>query len=510
MNKRLFWILFGGILALAFLLRIVLVFDNNFYFTVDQGNDAVHVREILERHTLLTHGPETGIQGIYAGPLWYYFIGIGYFLFRGHPFGAIFMLILLKVAVTAVLMLEVKKRIGQMQALGLGLSLQFFWWFYGASHWGFNPFPLVSLAIILLFLLIEFLEGKQRWYYFAGIPIFLAFNSEVAGATVFFIFYFLVGVWGVTKNLLSLKRFVTAVVLVGLVGISRIAFEILIQIFKMEGFYGNASRSAGIFSSTNFKEMSLRFLEIFANGVIPQSIPISILIFSTVLIVFLRAKRIKDHLTLRFVLLTTVLFFVSLVFFGSNRGWWDWHTIYIPTLVFISLFLMLVSIPKWIGLSLLTIVLLSQFNVFKERYFHSYPGDDPSILANELKAIDWIYYRSRQDGFNVYVYTPHVFDYPYQYLFWWYGRKKYGYLPCEYANYPNSLKYTYIPGSDWYSKPTLGCNRFVFLIIEPDDPEDGSKDLLDWLQIASKDTKLVSETHVGRIRVEKRVRVLGQ
>ena len=39
---------------------------------------------------------------------------------------------------------------------------------------------------------------------------------------------------------------------------------------------------------------------------------------------------------------------------------------------------------------------------------------DPSLYKNEISAIDYVY-----------TYLPSVYDYPYQYLFWWYGQKKY-------------------------------------------------------------------------------------
>src|SRR5689334_5830320 len=75
------------ILIFAFVVRIIPLFKNNFYFTMDQGNDAIHAREILVRHKLPLLGPETSIFGLYAGPAWYYFIALGYFLAGGHPAG---------------------------------------------------------------------------------------------------------------------------------------------------------------------------------------------------------------------------------------------------------------------------------------------------------------------------------------------------------------------------------------------------------------------------------------
>ncbi|MDP2649532.1 MAG: hypothetical protein Q8P10_01675, partial [bacterium] len=117
MDKKIFWIYFSLILLFGLVIRILPTLDNNFYFTMDQGNDAVHVREIIERRKFPLLGPETGIEGLFAGPLWFYFISIGYLIFGGNPFGSVFMLILLNLGLTAVLMKILAKKISLSFAL---------------------------------------------------------------------------------------------------------------------------------------------------------------------------------------------------------------------------------------------------------------------------------------------------------------------------------------------------------------------------------------------------------
>ncbi|MDP2649337.1 MAG: hypothetical protein Q8P10_00680, partial [bacterium] len=117
MNKKLFWALFILIILFGFLIRVIPTLGNNFYFTMDQGDDAVHVREILVRHQIPILGPPTGLEGLFAGPLWYYFISIGYLIFGGNPFGSVFMLILLNLGLTAVLMKILAKKISLSFAL---------------------------------------------------------------------------------------------------------------------------------------------------------------------------------------------------------------------------------------------------------------------------------------------------------------------------------------------------------------------------------------------------------
>src|SRR5690348_6775980 len=107
MKKQLFIVGCILIVCVSLLTHLLPAFTNSFYFTMDQGRDAVYVREILTRGKILLQGPETSTPGVYHGPLWNYFIAIGYGIFGGHPFGAVFMLIALQIV--AFLAIHIKK-----------------------------------------------------------------------------------------------------------------------------------------------------------------------------------------------------------------------------------------------------------------------------------------------------------------------------------------------------------------------------------------------------------------
>lgn len=489
------WIGFWAILIFGFLLRVIPAQGHNFYFTIDQGHDAVYVREIFERGQILFKGPPTSIEGIYAGPGWYYFISIGYKLFDGDPFGALFMVILLSLATTGILMFQIGKRVSPGVGLLVGASLQFFWFFYDTSRWAFNPFPLVFLSVVLILLFVRFLEGNKKAFPFALLPIFLAFNTEVAGATALLIFHIVFGGWAVTRKLILLRTFVVWSVLLPALGGTLIGYQFLARFIQTRFFLAQGGAGLGTFGGTDFIEVGKRFSEMVSYVVIPQNLLLSLVVFGAVAFFFWRKKT--NRFSRRFVALTLTLFLVSFLFFGATRGWRDWHTVYLPPLLFVSLILMLVSIPKKAGFIFFAIIISGQAVLFGERYSqYLRPSDDPSILANQLQVLDWIYQGSEGDGFNVYTYTPHERDYPYQYLFWWYGRKAYGFVPCEYATYPGELKYLYIPGAYYYQEPQLGCDKFRFFII--DGESEG------WHEKVAAGTKLVEEKVVGRIKVEKR------
>src|SRR4029079_13477454 len=101
------------------------------------------------------------------GPLWYYFLVPGMILCHGHPAGAAYTLVVLNALLLATIILWIRKKIGSIPALCVGFVLLFSWTFFETSLWAFNPFPTLTTSLLRIFFLIEFLEGKKKYYYWA-------------------------------------------------------------------------------------------------------------------------------------------------------------------------------------------------------------------------------------------------------------------------------------------------------------------------------------------------------
>ena len=94
----------------------------------------------------------------------------------------------------------------------------------------------------------------------------------------------------------------------------------------------------------------------------------------------------------------------------------------------------LVNIKKYKKLAGILLVGLLSLNFYRVgidqwQFVQKKATDDPKNLNNLIKNIDWVYQKINGDGFEAYNYVPEVYDYPNQYLYWWYGIKKYGYMP---------------------------------------------------------------------------------
>ncbi len=73
-----------AILAISLFLR---TFRTTEYlgFWYDQGRDALIIADLLENKKWFLIGPTTGIEGIFLGPFYYYFIAPFYLLGNGDP-----------------------------------------------------------------------------------------------------------------------------------------------------------------------------------------------------------------------------------------------------------------------------------------------------------------------------------------------------------------------------------------------------------------------------------------
>ena len=121
-------------------------------------------------------------------------------------------------------------------------------------------------------------------------------------------------------------------------------------------------------------------------------------------------------------------------------------------------------------------------------------NQDPSGMNNEIAAIDFVYKYAKGQNFKVYTYLPSVYDYPYQYLFWWYGQKTYGYIPAEYVYSPN--KPTYIPSQDKFQGKKDNVSNLVFLIKEPDRNDTRTGWEGDFIKLESIEKQMVGPLEI--------------
>ncbi|MBI4130408.1 hypothetical protein HY468_03770, partial [Candidatus Roizmanbacteria bacterium] len=70
------------------------------------------------------------------------------------------------------------------------------------------------------------------------------------------------------------------------------------------------------------------------------------------------------------------------------------------------------------------------FNRIYLNYAHDYYDyGGGAKISGKVDAIDFVYEDAKNVPFNVLVFMPPIYTYPYEYLFAWHGKNRYGYVP---------------------------------------------------------------------------------
>lgn len=509
MNRINYLIILILVLGLAY--RILFTANGNFLFTMDNARDFVDVREMVELGKVRLTGPTSAIEGFYNGPAWYYLLAISYILSGGAPFSAIVMEIFLW-AVGGFFLLKLVSRWGVWMIVVIGMLWVASNYIFLATLYSFNPNPVTLLTPLFIYLLLKYLENGRVLF---GVATFLLgglfFNFEMN----FGIFTPLIIILAVllTKKakLFTDKSFWLGVAFFILTLLPQVFFDLRHQFIMSKSILRHLSEG-GVKEFNPIDRIRI-VSESFYNTFVPtlmnrKFLPIILLVlFIPILIKFFKQEKKGDPLIVITLLYIFVPFFSYLVLPVAVN---PWHLGGPMTASLILVAFVLDRVKGWGVWGRLTFVLLSSsivffavlniVNFFQER---GTPSNDPSLYKNEIAAIDYIYKYANGQNFKAYAYLPSVIDYPYQYLIWWYGRKKYSYVPGEYAYSPN--KPQYISNKAKFEGRKDDFSGLVFLIKEPDRIRMRQAWENDF-----QDMKLIDKHKFGDIEVEVRTEVLKQ
>ncbi len=507
MNKHVFRLFFWAVLVIGITIRIAPLINDSFYFTIDQGDDLLYVRSLVHVPQLLLKGPGTGIAGFYTGPLWYYLLAPWYIATGGHPIAGLLFLMFLNSLACAFLMRTVAKHTTPLKGLLVGVGLQLFWPFYETSRYSFHPFMLVFLTIALIIAVIELWEGKANRFFIIATLIGLVFHVEMAAAPIFIAFYLMVTIYFFSKRTIGWFRMMNGFLITGIFLIPHFIYEVTHDFEQTSALIKGLFATRGVLSSPSLPFILSRFEARVTESVVPHNGLHAFLLVGSI-VGFLFAKQYFTHhpaldrFTKRFTICSMMLLFLSWIWFSTTHIWQPWHTAYNPTLFFITAVLLIYNTPARIRYCFLILLFGSQFWLFQRNYRHYlYPFADPSIFANQLSVLDWVYEQAHGKGFAVYNYVPSVYDPQYQYLFWWYGGKRYGYLAWQYAN-DVVIVDSYVPNKHLFIDPRIPDEGLRFLILEPDPNKDNQKQ---WIARLQKGTTMVNEAMIGTTSVQQRI-----
>ena len=445
-ERGLYVLLIIGIAA-GILNRSTELFAHNYLFGFDQGRDYLAVKNIVVGHKLTLIGSEigagvAGFQGIFHGPFYYYSLVIPFLLFKGDPYGGMVLMFLFSAFCIFVSYILGKKLFGKQGGLITACLVALSPPLISQARFIWNSHP--STLFILLSFYFTYLIPKAKLKYLFLSSFFAGFiyNYELAIAIPVSISLFLYV--SIVLREKSIKRY--TVFLLGFL----LSFSPAIFFEIRHNFMGLSYLFSYIF---HHKEtaVTLLFIEYLAYdhfisflSHLSYSFPFQKIIPGVVLMfmvfgfsLFYVYKEKNENLK-RFIIFLLILPIVNFaVFMFLRNNVYEYYLIDL-TLGYILLFTYSFYssiLNKSKGVREILIVVLIFFILLgipayiKNFYadYHDYGGT--AKIKGKLDAMDYIYNDAKNVSFNLLVFSPPIYTYPYDYILWWQGQKKYQYIP---------------------------------------------------------------------------------
>lgn len=438
--------------------RLAGIVAGTFGFTHDQGRDLLAAWAIVHGKLTLI-GPTTGLAGVFHGPLWYWLLALLSFLGSGDPKFILSAIVFLYLVVELWLFWVIKRFYGPWPAIvSVGLiSLSPFFIAINGQLW--SPSMVTLSMMVAIIALIAIANGK-KWFPLLGLALGANIQFEAAGGfflliavilTLIFIappkiklFDWLLLLGGFLATLIpqalfeARHGFLMTNNLLGYLNESRVDFIAEYGVksveYKTGLFFDNFHK---LLSSRSIVPTLFLILVLFVltlrllgekNGLIGQTKLVLIWSFSIIFFFWILVNLYFDVVWHHFLLGISVLYIMIITFLLYN------FQKYFPKINFLltAVIFLIMVIPN-----------IKNFNSQNQII------GDHSFYRNQLAIIDEVYADAEGKSFNVVVYDPTTFSYTYDYLFSWYGAKKYGKRPVD----------------------NLEPAQLVYYIIEPDDIE---------------------------------------
>lgn len=474
------------VIGIASFIRVSQVANYNFPFTTDQARDMLDIRNIVAGKNLTLIGPTTSINGVFLGPGYYYFNVLPFFIGGGDPAYLVYWNILWYSLAAAILLFVHRK---SDSSFGFFASIFFIMspiYFQTTKYfWNSNSMPyfVVFYFIALIFFLLS--PGAKKAF-LSGMLAGVCMQFQAAFGILLLPFALIMGLFkkvGFKYLLIQIGAFLITL-------IPQLLFEFRHQFIMSKIFIREMSGTGDILKGKlDFWETVASHKESFiqqAHGIIalPYNLDLVVLLAA---VLFLALKIYQRKLSPLLTLYTQtgagflVFSFCFYSFYHYALKDWFVLSLSVPYLLLLSAFFASVYqhtihnrtyrfSPAVIALLLMLVSLIysstdqTQF-IPKNPEFRS---DDKSNLRNELQAIDWVYEQTAGKGFKAYNYIPSVYDFPYQYLYWWYATPKYGYQP-EIITYKDGVP-EYITNNNLFlTKTKPQQDNLIALIYEDDD-----------------------------------------
>lgn len=440
--EKYFWWLAAAILVLAALPRAIEIINHNYLFGYDQGLFLQEVRKIAVDHKPTLIGAESGgIGGIFQGPGWHYLLSIPFLLGRGDPYAAMALMFILSLATVFLSLFLFRKPLGALGGLLVGFVLAVSPELTKHARFIWPPLVVPLITVFILFALWQGINGKKHFFPLATFLIGSLYHFEIATAATFLVTVALYVPLAWRRGIINGK------ILFGSWLAAAAAF-LPMFIFDLRHDFLNIRGILNLFTSKNvppfhYTNVFNNHLELFGR-IVSQSFPIPVALVGFLLVVsivgwykYLRSPKVtKPQRTFVF-FLGTFPFTLFAVFLLYRNHLWEWwlYPVSVTLCFFLgSLFSFWISQKRWVWVVGLILLLFFINYTRKTVEFYSYDLHDYGgvhKIKGKLAALDTIYQDAAGSSFGLLVFTPPIYTYVYDYLTWWYGQRRYQYVPHQ-------------------------------------------------------------------------------
>lgn len=490
-NKKYFFAFFGIILFLAIFLRFQGVLTNSFPFTYDIGRDLIAAQEIATLQKTPLIGQTTGLPGLFYGPSWHYALALLYHPLHGNPQLITGFINATGVAMVIIAFFLGRKIGGNMLAIVWAGLLATSPAVIALTSQIWNP-DLIPIFWIGSLISIYFIYEKRKAllnFFILGVLVTLIIDMEIVVGLLY--------AAGIALALSVLKPHTLSIRKIGagllgglIVMMPRIIFDVrhenVLSKTLLNGFVQMFISGGGESQTNSLSDKAMTLFSVWAETFTFGNLFFgALLLLGALIVTLIIYKRTEERLRffINIVLVSLLVSIIGLFLFG--HAIWNHYLVIFPLLyiTWISLLITAISTSKkHQGIGVMVVLALFFVNVNIPQQYKSFTTPlwegDASVYRNQLSVIDYVYENAKGSQFKYIVYTPPVHAYTYEYLFDWYGEKKYGMkLNSE--------------------------SKLFFVILEPD--KDNPERLKEWLTVRENDGKVIKETEVkGGIIVQTR------
>lgn len=478
MEKRLIFLTLFLLLFLGVYLRTSGTLKGYFAFTFDQGRDLLVVRNMIGQKDIQLIGPPSGFEGVFHGVWWYWLLVPLYMVTDGNPlFIVLSFNVLTSLSILAAFILgkEMVNEKGGLIAASM-VSVSHFFVSTSAQLWNPNIVPL--LLILWLISLARFLKKKSSFFWVgfwlgSVVEFHIGFGGMLFAA-------FLVSLV-LLRLFPNVKNGIAGCAGFGIWIFPRILFDVRHGFLQTNSVISYVTNPKTVHSNlpliNRVVNRGQTFFEVFTstfgNG--------QFIIGSVLFIIGLVAIVQNRNLFVR--LVSVIVFFIFIISSLYPDALWGYYFVGLPSLFLVPVVMGFALINrKSRAFGAIFVIGLLLYHIYPHLLTKTPWEGDASVYKNQLAVVQAVYEDIQKSPFNVQVYSPSVIDYPYHYLFHWYGDATYGYHPNR-----------------------EGSEKQVYFIVEPEPWHPPLKDA--WLREREGDGRIVwKRSFVGGIDVEKRIR----